>query len=73
MEHYTLTKDQVLLMFLELNDVQDEDPWDNYNEYTEGAQGIICALRAIATNAFEAEDWALEYLDHYRAERYKEE
>lgn len=73
MEHYTLTKDQVMLMFLELNDVQDEDPWDNYNEYTEGAQGIICALRAIASNAVEAEDWALEYLDHYRAERYKEE
>ena len=70
MERYTLTKDQVTLMFLELNDAQDEDPYDTYNEYTEGAQGIICALRAIADNSVEVEDWALECLVRFRNERY---
>lgn len=65
-----LTKDQVRLAFLELNDSQDENPWDCYSDYTQGAQGIICALRAIADNSVEAEDWALECLDLYRTERY---
>ncbi len=72
METFKLTKGQVRLMFLELNDAQDESPWDCYNDYTQGAQGIICALRAIADNSVEAEDWALEFLDHYREERFME-
>ena len=69
----TISKDDVRLMFLELNDAQDESPWDSYDEWTQGAQGIICALRAIADNSIEAEDWALELLDHYREERFMEE
>lgn len=63
-------KNDVVLMFLELLDVLDEDPWDSRNTFMSGAQGIICAIRAIADNANEAEDWAIEEMDRRRDERY---
>ena len=69
----TLSRDDIKRMFLELNYAQDRDPWDTYEEWTQGAQGIICAIRAIAENEVEAEDVALELLDYYREERFMEE
>lgn len=65
-----MEKNDVILMFLELMDALDEDPWDCANTFMDGAQGIICAIRAVAENTVEAEDWAVEEMDKRRAERY---